>query len=77
VARLTAQGRISSNVNPADRRESILRLEEPGRTLYEEVLPLWRAREREMFLDVLGEAELAQLDGLLVKLLKRFHESNS
>jgi DNA-binding MarR family transcriptional regulator len=77
VARLVESGRISSQVNPNDRRESILQLEAPGRKLYEEVLPIWRAREQEMFLEVLTDKELGELDTLLVKLLKHFHESNT
>ncbi|MEI9964023.1 MAG: MarR family winged helix-turn-helix transcriptional regulator [Caulobacteraceae bacterium] len=76
VARLLAAGRISSHVNPNDRRESILKLEDSGRELYEHVLRIWRAREQEMFTDVLSEAELGQLDALLVKLLKHFHETS-
>ncbi len=74
VARLTASGRISSHVNPEDRRESILKLEEPGRKVYEEVQPIWRARERDMFLDALDKKELDQLDVLLAKLLRHFHK---
>jgi DNA-binding MarR family transcriptional regulator len=77
VARLLAAGRISSLVNPDDRRESILKLEPSGRELYEDVLRIWRTREQEMFTDVLSDEELGQLDALLVKLLKNFHEKYS
>ena len=73
VARLIEAGRISGHVNPDDRRESVLRLEEAGRRLYEEVLPMWREREDEL-LAGLNKEELAKLDDLLVKLLRHYHE---
>lgn len=76
VSRLIHLGRISSHVNPDDRRESVLRLEDPGRKLYEKVLPLWRAREKEM-LSALTKDDLAKLDQILEKLLNHYHEGHT
>ena len=74
VTRLTASKRIRSTTNRLDRREAILTLLASGRRLYERILPMCRERER-LMLEPLSDAELAQLDELLAKLLNYYHES--
>lgn len=60
---------IRRRPNPDDARGAILTLSETGRKLYDQLLPALMERER-LLLNSLDAAELAQLDGLLEKLVR-------
>jgi DNA-binding MarR family transcriptional regulator len=64
VAELTAKGLLSGTASSADRREFLLSLTAKGRRLYQRLVPLALARERELF-SCLGPADMqAFLKGL-------------
>jgi len=67
VAQLQKSGRITRELEPADRRRSILNLSAQGRAIYAEVAPMALAQEQRL-LSVLSPAERAALDAILGKL---------
>jgi hypothetical protein len=70
VARLLRDGRIARRADPEDGRATILDLTDAGRALHDSLLPEFRAREARMVAP-LSEAERAELDRLLGKLVHR------
>jgi MarR family transcriptional regulator, temperature-dependent positive regulator of motility len=73
VNRLAERKMLKRKTNLEDRRESVLILNQAGRRLYEQVLPV--AVERQAFmLRHLSEAERAVLDDILNKLMRVRHE---
>lgn len=70
VARLLRDRRIARRADPEDGRATILDLTVAGRSLYDSLLPEFRRREASM-LAPLSEAERAELDRLLGKLVHR------
>ncbi|SAL70313.1 MarR family transcriptional regulator [Caballeronia udeis] len=73
VTRLSERKMIRRKINPLDRRESSLILNESGRKLYERVLPIAIDRQSAM-LSGLSSAERALLDQVLNKLMQFRHE---
>jgi DNA-binding MarR family transcriptional regulator len=73
VTRLSERKMIRRKINPLDRRESSLILNESGRKLYERVLPVAIERQSTM-LSGLSSAERALLDQVLNKLMQFRHE---
>lgn len=69
VARLLAAGRIEREFDEDDRRRSVLRLSESGYAIYDQIVPLALAFERQV-LDELSADERA----LLFRLLDRLDE---
>ena len=67
VARLLAHGRVTRRVDPEDRRRAILDLTSQGRSVYESVVPMVLAVERELLADLSAE-ERALLEVVLRKL---------
>ncbi|PWC56615.1 MarR family winged helix-turn-helix transcriptional regulator [Azospirillum sp. TSO22-1] len=70
VARLVAGGLVSRKDNPLDQRQNVLALSRKGRGVYQQIVPLARAMEREV-LETLSADEVRQLDTLLTKLHAR------
>jgi DNA-binding MarR family transcriptional regulator len=70
VARLVAGGLVSRRDNPLDQRQNMLALSRKGRGVYQQIVPLARAMEREV-LESLSAEEVRQLDILLAKLHAR------
>lgn len=70
VTRLVAAGYVTRKDNPLDQRQNILGLSRKGRGVYQQIVPLARAIEREV-LDGLSSDEVRQLDRLLDKLHAR------
>jgi DNA-binding MarR family transcriptional regulator len=68
VAALESKAYLTREEDPADRRNKILRLTPAGRSLYQEIVPLARARERHI-LEALTAAERTALDVIMKKLL--------
>jgi DNA-binding MarR family transcriptional regulator len=73
VAGLVADGRLLRATDPEDRRRSVLRLSARGRRVYERIVPLARAYERQL-LGAFEPDERALLDGLLERLTERASE---
>ena len=73
VTRLSERKMIRRKINPLDRRESSLMLNESGRKLYERVLPVAIERQSTM-LSGLSSSERALLDQVLNKLMQFRHE---
>jgi MarR family transcriptional regulator, temperature-dependent positive regulator of motility len=73
VTRLSERKMIRRKINPLDRRESALILNESGRKLYERVLPVAIERQT-MMLSGLSSSERATLDKVLNKLMQFRHE---
>jgi len=73
VARLSERKMIRRKINPLDRRESSLILNESGRKLYERVVPVAIERQSTM-LSGLSSSERALLDQVLNKLMQFRHE---
>ena len=73
VTRLSERKMIRRKVNPLDRRESSLILNESGRKLYERVVPVAIERQSAM-LSGLSSSERALLDQVLNKLMQFRHE---
>lgn len=67
VARLAEDDRITRELDPADRRRSILNLNAAGRAIYDEVAPMALAQEQRL-LSVLSAEERRSLDVILGKL---------
>jgi DNA-binding MarR family transcriptional regulator len=70
VARLLAHGRVTRRVDPEDRRRAILDLTPQGRAVYEAVVPMVLAVERELLAD-LNEQERETLLSVIRKLERR------
>ena len=70
VAKLIAAGRIRRTSDPQDRRRGYLRPTPAGRALYRRIVPLVKARERQLT-SVLTPAEARTLDRILDKLHRR------
>jgi DNA-binding MarR family transcriptional regulator len=70
VARLLAHGRITRRTDPEDRRRAILDLTTEGRAVYNQVVPMVLAVERELLSD-LDREECALLDQVVRKLEQR------
>ncbi|WP_158934410.1 MarR family winged helix-turn-helix transcriptional regulator [Burkholderia sp. S171] len=73
VTRLSERKMIRRKINPLDRRESSLMLNEGGRKLYERVVPVAIERQSTM-LSGLSASERALLDQVLNKLMQFRHE---
>ena len=73
VTRLSERKMIRRKINPLDRRESSLMLNESGRKLYERVVPVAIERQSTM-LSGLSSSERALLDQVLNKLMQFRHE---
>lgn len=67
LARLLERGLVQRDTHGVDRRRSVLELSEAGYRIYDEVVPLARARERALLAHFSAE-ERQLLDGLLTKL---------
>ncbi len=67
VARLLESDRITRELDPADRRRSVLNLNAAGRAIYDQVAPMALAQEQRL-LSVLSAQERAALDVILGKL---------
>lgn len=67
VARLLKTGLIEREMHPVDRRRSVLRLSQAGYGVYDQVVPLALAYERQL-LARFDDAERAMLDRLLSEL---------
>lgn len=67
LARLMERGLVQRDTHGDDRRRSVLELSDAGYRIYDEVVPLALAREREL-LAYLDPDERRQLDALLDKL---------
>jgi DNA-binding MarR family transcriptional regulator len=70
VARLTAAGHITRRVDPLDRRRAILDLTPQGSSVYQQIVPLVRAVEDEIFSGISAD-ERATLDRVMAKLESR------
>lgn len=70
VARLIAAGRVARETDPKDRRRAPLRLTPAGRALYRRIVPLAKARERQLT-SALTPAEQRALDRIIEKLHRR------
>lgn len=55
VARLLARGRVTRHTDPEDRRRAILALTPEGRAVYERIVPMALAVERELLSDLNAE----------------------
>ncbi len=67
VTRLVSAGLVNRKDNPLDQRQNMLALSRKGRGVYQQIVPLARAIEREV-LETLTAEEVRQLDVLLTKL---------
>lgn len=67
IARLLERDLVQRDTHGDDRRRSVLELSEAGYRIYDEVVPLARARERALLAHFSAE-ERQLLDGLLTKL---------
>jgi DNA-binding MarR family transcriptional regulator len=70
VAKLIAAGRVRRTSDPKDRRRGYLRPTPAGRALYRRIVPLVKARERQLT-SILTPAEARALDRILDKLHRR------
>lgn len=70
VARLIAAGRLARETDPMDRRRAPLRPTPAGRALYRQIVPLAKARERQLT-SALTPTETRVLDRILDKLHRR------
>lgn len=70
VAKLIAAGRVARRTDPTDRRRAPLRPTAKGRALYRRIVPLVKARERELT-SALTPAEALALDRIIEKLHRR------
>lgn len=73
VASLVDKGLATREIDPADRRNHLLRLTPAGRALYLKIIPLALAREAYV-LDALTDEEARVLDTALGKLMERARE---
>lgn len=72
LAGLIEAGRVLRGTASGDRRRSVLRLSVAGRRIYDQVVPLALAFEREL-LSRLGAQERSRIDALLDKLRQGLH----
>lgn len=72
VSGLLRSRRVLRTFADVDRRRSVLNLSRAGEEVYWRVIPLARQYERQLLTDLSTE-ELAQLDSLLHRLLKKAH----
>jgi DNA-binding MarR family transcriptional regulator len=72
VIKLTRKGLIETEVDRTDRRHVILTVTPEGRRLFEEVIVLFRDREKRMFGCLTGQ-EITSLDAILSKILDSWH----
>ena len=70
VAKLIAAGRVKRETDPEDRRRAPLSPTSEGRAIYRRIVPLVKARERDLT-SALTPAEARALDGILDKLHDR------
>jgi DNA-binding MarR family transcriptional regulator len=70
VSRLLRSGRIRRSMSASDRRRSVLQVSPDGEAMYREIAPLALRYEQEL-LDGLRGPELAVLDSVLDKLMRR------
>lgn len=70
IARLTEAGLIERTVDPADRRRQSIAMTADGERVYQEIVPLARAREAAL-LEGFSEEQRALLDRLLDRLQAR------
>lgn len=70
VAKLVANGRVARGSDPEDRRRTRLSPTPAGRAVYRRIVPLVKARERDLT-SVLTPAESRALDRIVDKLLRR------
>jgi MarR family transcriptional regulator, temperature-dependent positive regulator of motility len=70
VNELLREGRIKRTVDSADSRRAILTMTRQGRDVYEQILPMFQAREQAMMAP-LTQREAAQFDRLLAKMVLR------
>ncbi len=73
IAKLIAAGRVVRESDPNDRRRAPLRLTAKGRALYRRIVPLAKARERELT-STLTPSEVLALDRIIDKLHRRARE---
>ncbi len=80
IAKLIAAGRVTRETDPNDRRRAPLRPTSEGRAIYRGIVPLVKARERELT-SALTPAETRALDRIIDKLQRRAldlqHDSSS
>lgn len=76
IARLRRRRLVAQAQDADDRRRSSLRLTAAGQRIYQEIVPLARAREAEL-LAALTPADLQRLDRLLERLRRRAREINA
>jgi len=72
VIKLTRNGLIETEIDPADRRHVILTITPEGRSLYAQAIALFRTREELMF-GCLTDREIRSLDAILGKVLSHWH----
>jgi DNA-binding MarR family transcriptional regulator len=70
IAKLIAAGRVTRETDPNDRRRAPLRPTSEGRAIYRGIVPLVKARERELT-SALTPAETRALDRIIDKLQRR------
>ncbi len=70
TAKLIAAGRVTRETDPHDRRRAPLRPTSKGRAIYRRIVPLVKARERELT-SALTPAEARALDRIIDKLQRR------
>lgn len=68
MARLISRGLVMRAADHGDRRRAVLRLSADGDAMFRRIAPLAVAYERRL-VETLSAVEVAQLDGLLAKLL--------
>jgi len=73
LQRLESKGYLHRRTDPQDNRASFLSLTGRGKTLYQQIVPLALAWEKD-FLDVLNDAEQRDLRRILAKLESRLSE---
>ena len=70
IAKLIAAGRVTRETDPNDRRRAPLRPTSEGRAIYRRIVPLAKARERELT-SALTPADMRALDRIIDKLHRR------
>ena len=70
--KLIQNGYVAAAEDSIDRRHTILTITPAGEALFQKVIPLFRAREKEMF-GCLTPAEIGSLDTILAKVLENWH----
>ena len=70
VSGLVEMGYVVRSLDDRDRRNSVLRFSSKGQAVYQQIIPVARDFEAR-FTETLTDAETAQLDTLLAKLMKQ------